>query len=223
VTGVVLDEPERAGELLPLVVALARADGSRSLGVAAVPGEPAREELASAPGFVTRATNMALALGGEIGDPGAVELRAMSQEEFDSFLAFSVEDYIGELTSAGMSPESARRQGEQQMAELIPAGLESPGQSFFTAWVGQTSVGTLWLSTERPLAFVYDILVDEAQRRRGYGEAIMNAGARWCRDQGHPALGLNVFAHNPGARALYDKLGYRVTADFRTIDLDDAR
>ena len=33
----------------------------------------------------------------------------------------------------------------------------------------------------------------------------------WCREQGHPALGLNVFAHNPGARALYDRLGYHVT------------
>jgi hypothetical protein len=32
-------------------------------------------------------------------------------------------------------------------------------------------------------------------------------------------LGLNVFAHNPGARALYDRLGYRVTLDYRTLDV----
>jgi GNAT superfamily N-acetyltransferase len=83
-------------------------------------------------------------------------------------------------------------------------------------------VGTLWISTEHPMAFVYDIAVEESQRRRGYGEAIMNAGARWCRDRGHPALGLNVFAHNPGARALYDKLGYQVTADYRTVDIPRA-
>jgi ribosomal protein S18 acetylase RimI-like enzyme len=51
----------------------------------------------------------------------------------------------------------------------------------------------------------------------------MNAGARWSRDHGHPALGLNVFAHNPSARALYDRLGYQVTQDYHALDVSDAR
>jgi GNAT superfamily N-acetyltransferase len=157
-----------------------------------------------------------------IGDPGELELREMTQEEFDAYIAGSTEEYIGELTAAGMTPEAARQQGEQQMAELVPDGLDSPGQTFFTAWVGETPVGTFWVSTEDPMAFVYDIAVHETQRRKGYGEAIMNAGARWCRDLGHPGLGLNVFGHNPNARGLYDKLGYQVTQDFRSIDLGDA-
>ncbi len=50
----------------------------------------------------------------------------------------------------------------------------------------------------------------------------MNAAAVRCRDAGHPYLGLNVFAHNPNARALYDKLGYRVTLDYRALDIPDA-
>jgi GNAT superfamily N-acetyltransferase len=222
VNDLVLDEPERAGELLPALVETARADGGRFLGVTAVPGEPARDPLVALDVFVPRATNMALPLDGDIGDPGALELRPMTQQTFDAYLDGSTEEYAGELAAAGMSEQSARAQAEQQMAELIPAGLDSPGQNFFTAWVDDIPVGTLWLSTEDPLAFVYDIAVDESQRRKGYGEAIMNAGARWCRDLGHPALGLNVFAHNPKARALYDKLGYHVTADYRSIDLDDA-
>ena len=31
-----------------------------------------------------------------------------------------------------------------------------------------------------------------------------------------------MFAHNPGARALYDQLGYRVTQDYRALDVPDA-
>ena len=63
------------------------------------------------------------------------------------------------------------------------------------------------------MAFVYDVEVrprpaPQGLRRRDHERR----RAVWCRDQGHPALGLNVFAHNPGARALYDRLGYRVTA-----------
>jgi len=222
VSDLVLDDPGRAPELLPTLLALARAAGAHSLGVAAVPGEPARERLADVEGFVSRATNMALPLDGEIGDPGSLVLRPMTLSEFEAFFADSSESYVDELVSAGMTPESARAQADRQLAELIPDGLDSPGQAFFTAWVDESPVGTLWLSTERPMAFVYDILVHESARRRGYGEAIMNAAARWCRDLGHPALGLNVFAHNPGARALYEKLGYQVTADYRSIDLGDA-
>jgi GNAT superfamily N-acetyltransferase len=208
---------------LPALVELARADGARFLGIAVVPGEPVREPLAEADGFVRRATNMALPLDRQIGDPGALELRPMTQDEFDAYITGSTEQYIGELAAAGMTEAAAREQGERQMAELVPDGLESPGQSFFTAVADDTPVGTLWISTEDAMAFVYDVEVHEEQRRKGYGEAIMNAGARWCRDLGHPALGLNVFGHNPGARALYDKLGYQVTKDYRSIDLDAGR
>ena len=218
---VVLDDPARGGELLAALVALAREDGCPSFGVATAPEEPARDSLADVEGFVRRATNMALPLDGEIADPGGLTLDPMSEAEFDEYLADSTEEYIGELRAAGMSEASARQQGEEQMAELVPDGLASEGMSFFTARKGGTSVGTLWLSTQRPMAFVYDVKVDESQRRKGYGAAIMNAGARWCRERGHPALGLNVFGHNPNARALYDKLGYHVTRDFRTYDVAD--
>lgn len=221
VNDLTLDDPARGAELLPAVLELTRAAGCPMVGVSTVPGEPEREALADLDGFVRRATNMALPLDGEIGDPNGLELREMTQAEFDAYISESTEQYIGELAAAGMTEKDAREQGEQQMAELVPSGLGSPGQTFFTAWVGDTAVGVFWVSTEHPLAFVYDIAVHEDQRRKGYGEAIMNAGARWCRDLGHPALGLNVFGHNPGARALYDKLGYHVTRDFRTHDVAD--
>jgi GNAT superfamily N-acetyltransferase len=220
VNDVVLDDPDRGAELLPALLALGRVDGCPAVAVAVVPGEPEREALAGHDGFVRRATNMALPLDGPIGDPGDLRLDPMTEAEFAHFLADSTEEYIGELRASGMSEASARRRGEEQMAELIPHGLATQDQNFFTARVGGSAVGTLWLSTERPLAFVYDVAVEESQRRRGYGAAIMDAGARWCRDRGHPALGLNVFAHNPGARALYDKLGYHVTRDFGTYDVD---
>ena len=132
------------------------------------------------------------------------------------------EDYAGELAAAGMTPEAAAERSRDQMAELIPSGLDSPGMVFFTASVSDQPVGRLWISGQARMAFVYDVEVNADQRRKGYGAAIMNAGALWCREQGHPALGLNVFAHNPGARALYDRLGYHVIFDYLTLDVSDA-
>jgi GNAT superfamily N-acetyltransferase len=221
VTDVQLDEPDRVAELLPAFFALARDAGMRTFGVAGTPGEGARLALAATDGFVPRATNMALALDGDLGDPGRVVLRPMTQEQFDAYMESNADEYAQELTASGLDPELARERSEEQLAELIPDGLDSEGQRFFTAYDGELAVGRLWLSIERPMAFVYDVAVDEGQRRKGYGEGIMNAGARWSRDHGHPGIGLNVFAHNPNARALYDKLGYRVTMDYRTIDVPD--
>jgi GNAT superfamily N-acetyltransferase len=217
-----LDAPDRMAELVPAMLDLARAAGQARIGVGGVPGDPSRLALVELPGFTPRATNMLLLLDGTIDDPGPLKLRVMTPGAFDAFYARLVRDYADELHAAGMSRDAADERSRTQSAELIPDGVDSAGQEFFTAWVGEDPVGHLWISTERPMAFVYDIVVREEQRRKGYGEAIMNAGAIWSRDHGHFALGLNVFAHNPGARALYDKLGYVVTVDYRTIDVPDA-
>jgi GNAT superfamily N-acetyltransferase len=217
-----LDAPDRMAELLPPMFDLARAAGRARIGAGGRPGDPSRTALVEQPGFTARATNMLLRLDAPIADPGGLELRPMTAERFAEFHTALVGDYADELHAAGMSREAADEQSRTQTAQLMPDGVESAGQEFFTAWVGDEPVGHLWLSTERPMAFVYDIVVLEEQRRKGYGAAIMNAGALWSRDHGHFALGLNVFAHNTGARALYDALGYLVTVDYRTIDVPDA-
>jgi len=217
-----LDDTARVADLVPLLVARARAAGAHQIGVGVHPGDPGRAALGAQPGFLPRATNMALTLDGEIADPGGLELRRMSNIEFDDFLAGNGDEYAAELVAAGMTEEAAAQQSREQMAQLLPDGAASPGMHFFTAWVREEPVGSLWLCTLDPMAFVYDIVVREEQRRKGYGAAIMNAAALWTRDQGHPVLGLNVFAHNPGARALYDRLGYRVTQDYRALDVPDA-
>jgi GNAT superfamily N-acetyltransferase len=217
-----LDDPDRMAELLPRMLELARADGTRAISAGGIPADPSRMALVELPGFSSRATNMLLRLDRPIADPGGLRLRKMTPEAFDEFRVNLVRDYADELHAAGMSREAADERSRTQSDELMPDGADSPGQAFFTAWVGEVPVGHLWLSTERPMAFVYDVMVHEDQRRKGYGAAIMNAGALWCREHGHPSLGLNVFAHNAGARALYDSLGYVVTVDHRTLRLSDA-
>lgn len=216
-----LDEPDRAAELLPALLEIARADGSRMLGVGSGPDNPAASTLVAAPGFVARATNMVLDLDAAVADPG-LELRPMTPAEFDAFTEVMVVDYAATLTEAGLSQERALERSREQMGQLIPDGQDSAGMEFFTGWAGGAPVGRLWLNADQPMAFVYDVEVLEEQRRKGYGAGLMNAAAIWSREHGHPVLGLNVFAHNPGARALYDKLGFRVTNDYHTLDVTDA-
>jgi GNAT superfamily N-acetyltransferase len=193
------------------------------IGIGVQPGDDAHAAVATYPGFRVRATNMALDLDGDLPGSGGLTLRPMTLEEFKLFTDGEVEGFAEELVTAGMERSQALERSGTMMGELVPSGLESPGMEFLVAEVDDgRPVGDLWLSTSATMAFVYNIEVRPDQRRRGYGAAIMNAAAVRCRELGHPVLGLNVFAHNPNARALYDKLGYRVTHDYFALDLADA-
>jgi len=216
-----LDRPETATELVPLLVEQARSRHARMIGIGVQPGDEAHAAVAAYPGFRLRATNMALRLGAGLRPADQISLRPMSAEEFQRFTDGEVEGFAEELISAGMEREQALGRSRTMMAELLPAGRESPGMEFHVAEVAGEPVGDLWVATRETMAFVYNIEVRPEQRRRGYGAAIMHAAAHRCRALGHPVLGLNVFAHNPGARALYDKLGYRVTHDYFALDLPD--
>jgi len=219
---VVLDDLGLVSDLLGVMIEQARARGARMLGLGVEPGDTARAAIASLPGFQLRATNMVLRLELPIADPAPLVLEPMTQDEYASFTDDEVEGFAEELASAGMDAERALERSRTMMAELLPSGIDSPGMEFDTARVDGEVVGDLWISTGDTMAFVYNIVVRPEHRRRGYGAAIMNAAAIRCRDLGHPVLGLNVFAHNPNARALYDKLGYEVTHDYLTHDVPDA-
>lgn len=218
-----LDDPARAPELLAVLLGRARAEGASRIGLGVQPNDPTRAALGGQPGFVSRATNMALALHGELPEADGVELRRMTEQEFATFSGVLVDQYATDVaTSSGLTLEEARARSEEQVAGLIPLGLDSPAMEFFTAWHGKRPVGRLWLFSGDSMAFVYDVEVRAEERRKGYGASIMSAAARWSREHGHPSIGLNVFAHNPAARSLYDRLGYHVTMDYRTCDVGDA-
>jgi ribosomal protein S18 acetylase RimI-like enzyme len=218
---VLLDRLETATELVPLVVERARARDARTIGIGVQEGDDAHAAVAAYPGFRLRATNMALTLDADLPDAGGLTLRPMTAEEFHRFTDGEVEGFAEELVSAGMERDQALARSRTMLAELLPAGQESPGMEFHVAEVAGEPVGDLWLSTRDTMAFVYNIEVRPEQRRRGYGATMMNAAAHRCLALGHPVLGLNVFAHNPAARALYDKLGYRVSHDYFALDLPD--
>ena len=217
-----LADPSRAAELVPLLVERARSRGARMVGVGVLPGQVTRAAIAAHPDFTVRATNMALPLDRPVADPAPLVLEPMDAQQYADFMTDEVEGFAQELVAAGMGLERARERSRTLLAELLPAGRETPDMEFHAARVGGEVVGELWLSTATPMAFVYNIVVHAEHRRRGHGAGIMNAAALRSRELGRVALGLNVFAHNPGARALYDRLGYQVTQEYSALELPDA-
>ncbi|MGH1344608.1 MAG: GNAT family N-acetyltransferase [Nannocystales bacterium] len=78
---------------------------------------------------------------------------------------------------------------------VVVVGVERPAQAFAHA---------------RRWALVDQIAVAPHARRTGVGRALMDAAAQSARRRGYPELQLDVRAHNKGARAFYESLGYRV-------------
>ena len=60
-------------------------------------------------------------------------------------------------------------------------------------------------------AFIYDFLIYEQYRKRGYGGQTLRAVDERAKELGIETIGLHVFGHNQAAIALYQKAGYEIT------------
>jgi ribosomal protein S18 acetylase RimI-like enzyme len=103
---------------------------------------------------------------------------------------------------------------QESFDELLPEGPVTPSQFLFTV-EGEThgeKGGMLWFGVEEreagSRAFLYDIRIEEAYRRRGYGTQGLVALKAIVRELGLTRITLHVFGHNHPVRAMYAKLGY---------------
>ena len=150
--------------------------------------------------------------------PATVRLELIREPEYETWLAQTMVEYAEEKVQAGnYHPDEALQRAEQEYRELLPQGPETPGQHLFSIVDATTGdrVGVIWFAEKqrgpRLEAFIYDLLVLEPFRRRGYARAAMIAIEDEVRQLGIDRIGLHVFGHNRGAWALYDQLGYEVT------------
>ncbi|WP_181799125.1 GNAT family N-acetyltransferase [Kitasatospora acidiphila] len=149
----------------------------------------------------------------------------MTEDEFSPWAEPQIARYAQAKTRAGAwNPEEALANSHENFDRMLPKGLATPGHHVWVARDEKTSerVGTLWIemrsSAAHSEAYVCFVEVDEAQRGKGYGRAIMDAGATAARRLGVASMALNVFEDNTTAYNLYSSLGYR-TAN-RTMRLE---
>jgi len=166
------------------------------------------------------------------GDPqspaGQVVLRPMLPDEFVTYLDWAIDDYAAELErNVKATGEAAQVASRASYDSLLPDGLATLGHTLLVAMDpnGGERVGVLWFgpSTDDPaMAWIYDIMVDEEKRGRGWGRAIMRAFEGEARARGFARAGLNVYGDNHVARRLYESLGYVETARQLHKELPDA-
>jgi GNAT superfamily N-acetyltransferase len=93
--------------------------------------------------------------------------------------------------------------------------LTEPGAEAFVATVGDEPCGLIAVHpdrdyfTDHPRAYVDLLVVAPEAEGRGVGRALMERVERWARENGCKEVVLDVFAGNEGARAFYERCGYR--------------
>ncbi|GAA4248913.1 GNAT family N-acetyltransferase [Dactylosporangium darangshiense] len=148
-----------------------------------------------------------------------VRLEPMTEDEYKPWRAEAEAHYAQSVAASGQSAEAAARNAADTYAQLLPEEFTTPGHHFWYAYDGERRVGFLWVKVTRETAFVYNVAVEEDVRRQGYGRAIMLAAEHWCHANALTRIGLHVFAHNAGARALYEQLGFTETGRNMAKDL----
>ncbi|GGQ72466.1 GNAT family N-acetyltransferase [Couchioplanes azureus] len=148
-----------------------------------------------------------------------VRLEPMTEDQYKPWRAAAEAHYARSVAASGRSAQDAARTAADTYAQLLPDESATPDHHFWYAYDGDRRVGFLWVKVTHDTAFVYNVAVEPDVRRQGYGRAIMLAAERWCHDNALSRIGLHVFAHNAGARALYEQLGFTETGRNMAKDL----
>ena len=69
-------------------------------------------------------------------------------------------------------------------------------------------VGMIWVKGAREKLFIYDFIIDDTFRGKGYGKKTLLLLEEWASEHDFTEIGLHVFGHNQSAYQLYKKMGY---------------
>jgi ribosomal protein S18 acetylase RimI-like enzyme len=126
---------------------------------------------------------------------------------------------ITRRTRSGVwSKAQSEDKAARELDGLLPDGSATRGHYLYLVRdvTVPADVGMLWVSPRDSGAgrslWIYDIVVHEMFRRRGYASRILHLVEDKARELGAAKVELHDFGHNQGARALYEKLGYTPTS-----------
>jgi ribosomal protein S18 acetylase RimI-like enzyme len=143
----------------------------------------------------------------------------MRSEAYPAFFEEAVEFYAAENIAVGRwraaeAPGLSRSETEGMLSQ----GLETPDHYVFEifASVEQEPVGYVWVAAMPmgtvKVAFVVQLKIHPESRRQGHARAALAYIEQRARHLGLSGMALQVFSPNPGARALYESVGYKVSS-----------
>ena len=141
----------------------------------------------------------------------------LQETEFHDYWQYAVDSWMRDMIEAGFIDSNiSKEDAEAEVNRFLPQGMKTPGHYFFNVVENDENVGKVWIGVRTRSgtleAFLWDIVIDEKHRGKGYGKGAMILVEDFARKKGAKKISLNVFAYNDVARNLYRKTGYRESA-----------
>lgn len=142
----------------------------------------------------------------------AMNIRPASITDRDAILAL-VPRLTDDCVPPGRDREQIRAVDTATIAAVI--AQRGPGAELLVAEDGDRIVGFVHVMTvtdyytQAPIGHVSDLVVAGEAERRGVGRALIEAAQAWARGRGYRMMQLFVVPEKLGARALYERMGYR--------------
>ena len=142
-----------------------------------------------------------------------VKLEPIQQEEFERFLETEIRGYAEDHVRNGNWPaEDALERSRKEFEHHLPEGIYSQDQYIYSIIdESDNKIGVLWVQVKDQKAFIFDFVVDEAFRGRGYGKQALIAMDEKLKSMDVQSVSLHVFGDNIAAQELYKKAGFQVT------------
>jgi RimJ/RimL family protein N-acetyltransferase len=148
-----------------------------------------------------------------------ISLVELDDAPYRAYRDHLVRDYAADKVRAGAWSESeAQIRAAKDVDGLLPEGPATRGHFLYSVRedAADAEVGTVWFALRDSgvgrYVWIYDIIINESFRRRGYASRTLELVEAWAKELGAKSVELHVFGHNQGAQALYEKVGYSVTS-----------
>lgn len=142
-----------------------------------------------------------------------IKLEPIQQEEFERFLEREIRGYAEDHVRNGNWPaEGALERSRKEFEHYLPEGIHSQDQYIYSIIdESDNKIGVLWVQVKDHKAFIFDFVIDEAFRGRGYGKQALAAMDEKLKSMNAESVALHVFGDNIAAQELYKKVGFQIT------------
>jgi RimJ/RimL family protein N-acetyltransferase len=141
-----------------------------------------------------------------------VALVPMPQDDFEVFLEHGIREYAADRVRNGNWPaEGALERSGNEFEHYLPDGIHSKDQYLWSLLDEKANkIGVLSVQVKDQKAFIFDFVIDEEFRGKGFGKQVLTAMDEKLKSMGAESVALHVFGDNVTAQERYKKMGFKI-------------
>lgn len=142
-----------------------------------------------------------------------VKLEPLQQEDFERFLERGIREYAEDhVRNGNWSAEGALERARKEFEHYLPDGIHTKDQYLWSLLDEEgNKLGVLWVQVKDQKAFIFDFVIDEKFRGKGFGKQALRAMDEKLKSMNVESVALHVFGDNITAQELYKKMGFKIT------------